>query len=211
MQPDPPSHIAWSPLPWLGSSLFSQVEYRARRRRLMPQPVASVAELWTRRDHAVGGAQVYIERPSLGTQSRPNGEYVLQRVPAGTHTLRVRMLGLRPEAASVQVEAGQRTIQDFSLRRDPLQLQTMVVTGTQSPRLNLDASVAVTTLTATEVQAAAPRSTTEMLRYVPGFTRVESRVVKSTRITLFAAFSAWSTWPSWRMGFPYTPRCIPTS
>jgi outer membrane receptor protein involved in Fe transport len=50
----------------------------------------------------------------------------------------------------------------------------MVVTGTQSPRMNLDASVAVTTLTATEITAAAPRSTTEMLRYVPGFTRVES-------------------------------------
>jgi outer membrane receptor protein involved in Fe transport len=40
--------------------------------------------------------------------------------------------------------------------------------------MNLDASVAVTTLTATEITAAAPRSTTEMLRYVPGFTRVES-------------------------------------
>jgi outer membrane receptor protein involved in Fe transport len=40
--------------------------------------------------------------------------------------------------------------------------------------MNLDASVAVTTLTATEIDAAAPRSTTEMLRYVPGFTRVES-------------------------------------
>ena len=44
----------------------------------------------------------------------------------------------------------------------------MVVTGTQSPRQNLDASVAVTTLTAQEVEQAAPRSTTEMLRYVPG-------------------------------------------
>jgi outer membrane receptor protein involved in Fe transport len=74
----------------------------------------------------------------------------------------------------VEVAGGQRTIQNFTLRRDPLQLQTMVVTGTQSPRMNLDASVAVTTLTATEIDAAAPRSTTEMLRYVPGFTRVES-------------------------------------
>jgi outer membrane receptor for ferrienterochelin and colicin len=34
--------------------------------------------------------------------------------------------------------------------------------------------VAVTTLSAQEVEQAAPRSTTEMLRYVPGFTRVES-------------------------------------
>jgi outer membrane receptor protein involved in Fe transport len=122
----------------------------------------------------VAGAQVYIERPALGTQTRPNGEYVLPRVPTGTHTLNARLLGYRPEAASVTVSANGRTTQNFTLRRDPLQLQTMVVTGTQTPRMNLDASVAVTTLTPTEIEAAAPRSTTEMLRYVPGFTRVES-------------------------------------
>ena len=121
----------------------------------------------------VAGAQVYIN-PSLGTQTRANGQYVLARVPAGTHTLHARLLGLRPEAAGVTVSANGTTTQDFTLRRDPLQLQTMVVTGTQSPRINLDASVAVTTLTASEIQAATPRSTTEMLRYVPGFTRIES-------------------------------------
>jgi outer membrane receptor protein involved in Fe transport len=84
------------------------------------------------------------------------------------------MLGFRPDSTSVTITAGQQATQDDTLRRDPLQLQTLVVTGTQSPKLNLDASVAVTTLTATEIEQAAPRSTTEMLRYVPGFTRVES-------------------------------------
>jgi len=120
------------------------------------------------------GAQVAIPGSSIGTQTRANGEYVLPRVPVGSHSLQARYLGYRPETATIQVTTNQRTTQDFTLRRDPLQLQTMVVTGTQSPRMNLDASVAVTTLTATEVAAAAPRSTTEMLRYVPGFTRVES-------------------------------------
>ena len=120
------------------------------------------------------GAQVAIPGSSIGTQTRANGEYVLPRVPVGSHSVQARYLGFRPETATIQVTANQRTTQDFTLRRDPLQLQTMVVTGTQSPRVNLDASVAVTTLTATEVEAAAPRSTTEMLRYVPGFTRVES-------------------------------------
>jgi outer membrane receptor protein involved in Fe transport len=123
---------------------------------------------------AVPGAQIYIDRPAMSTQTRNNGTYVLSRVPAGTHILRVRLLGYRPEQASVTVSAGRQATQDFSLARDPLQLQTMVVTGTQTPRMNLDASVAVTTLTPTEIEAAAPRSTTEMLRYVPGFTRVES-------------------------------------
>jgi iron complex outermembrane receptor protein len=122
----------------------------------------------------VAGAQIYIVRPAVSTQTRNNGEYVLTRVPAGTHTLNARLLGYRPEATSVTVSANGRATQNFTLQRDPLQLQTMVVTGTQSPRMNLEASVAVTTLTATEIEAAAPRSTTEMLRYVPGFTRIES-------------------------------------
>src|SRR5688572_26457031 len=122
----------------------------------------------------LAGAQVAVPGTTIGTQTQADGGYVLPRVPVGSHSLQARMLGFRPESAPVQVSANQRTTQDLALRRDPLQLQTMVVTGTQSPRMNLDASVAVTTLTATEVEAAAPRSTTEMLRYVPGFTRIES-------------------------------------
>lgn len=122
----------------------------------------------------ISGAQVYLVRPALSAQTRADGGYTLTRVPAGTRVVHVRMLGFRPDSATVDVAAGQQASQDFTLRRDPLQLQTMVVTGTTTPRQNLAASVAVTTLTAQEVEDAAPRSTTEMLRYVPGFTRVES-------------------------------------
>jgi iron complex outermembrane receptor protein len=122
----------------------------------------------------VSGAQIFINQPALSAQTRNNGDYVLNRVPAGTYMVHVRELGFRPDSASVTVSAGAQATQNFTVRHDPLQLQTMVVTGTQTPRINLDASVAVTTLTATEIQAAVPRSTTEMLRYVPGFTRVES-------------------------------------
>lgn len=122
----------------------------------------------------IANAQITIRGTTLGAQSRADGGYTLPRVPAGTAAVTARMLGFRPDSASVSVAAGGRASQDFSLRRDPLQLQTMVVTGTQTPRQNLEASVAVTTLTAREVEQAAPRSTTEMLRYVPGFTRVES-------------------------------------
>ena len=123
---------------------------------------------------ALVGAQVAIPGTQIATQTRANGEYVLPRVPAGGQSLQGRLVGYRPQSVTVTVTAGQRTVQDLTLRRDPLQLEEMIVTGTQSPRMNLDASVAVTTLTATEIDAAAPRSTTEMLRYVPGFTRVES-------------------------------------
>ena len=126
------------------------------------------------RGAGISGAQVFLKQPAISTQTAPGGNYTLQRVPTGAQTVHVRMLGFSPDSVSVTVESGGTVTQDFSLRRDPLQLQEMVVTGTQTPRQNLAASVAVTTLTAQEVEQAAPRSTTEMLRYVPGFTRVES-------------------------------------
>ena len=78
----------------------------------------------------VAGAQVYLVRPAIGTQAAGNGNYVLQRVPAGTQMLHVRMLGFRPDSASIDAAAGQTATHDFTLRRDPLQLETMVVTAT---------------------------------------------------------------------------------
>jgi iron complex outermembrane recepter protein len=123
---------------------------------------------------AIAGAQVAIPGTTIGAQTSGTGDYVLGRVPVGTQQVRVRMVGFRPDSASVTVAADQRVSQDFTLARNPLQLQTLVVTGTQTPRMNLDASVAVTSLTAQDIQRAVPRSTTEALRYVPGFTRVES-------------------------------------
>jgi iron complex outermembrane receptor protein len=122
----------------------------------------------------IAGAQVAIQGTTVGSLTSATGDYVLARVPVGTQTLRARMVGFRPDSASVTVAADQRASQDFTLQRNPLQLQTLVVTGQQTPRLNLDASVAVTSLTPQDIHRAAPRSTTEVLRYVPGFTRVES-------------------------------------
>ena len=122
----------------------------------------------------VTSAQVFIDKTTLGALTRGDGSYVIGQVPAGTQIVRIRLIGFRPDSASVTVTAGQRTTQDFTLNHDPLQLQSVVVTGTSTPTENLKASVSVTTLTPRVIEQSAPRSTTEMLRYVPGFTRVES-------------------------------------
>lgn len=122
----------------------------------------------------ITSAQVFVDRTTLGVLTRSDGSYVIAGVPAGTRLIRTRLIGFRPESASVAVTAGQRAVQDFTLRQDPLQLQAIIVTGTSIPTANLKSSVAATTLSPAEIEQSAPRSTTEMLRYVPGFTRVES-------------------------------------
>jgi outer membrane receptor protein involved in Fe transport len=53
-------------------------------------------------------------------------------------------------------------------------MEQVVVTGSITPRTKLESTIAVSTLDARDLELASPRSSTEALRYVPGFTRVES-------------------------------------
>ena len=50
----------------------------------------------------------------------------------------------------------------------------VVVTGSFIPLSKMESSLAISTLSPRELTFSNPRSTTEMLRYIPGFTRVES-------------------------------------
>ena len=143
--------------------------------RVVAQQTGSVAgKLTDERGTPVVSAQVTIDQTSKGAVTGVNGGYVIEGVPTGTHVLRVRLIGYRGQTKSITVTAGRATTQDFTLTADPLNLEAVVVTGTESPRTKLETSNATTVLSAADLVQAAPRSTTEILRYVPGFTRVES-------------------------------------
>src|SRR2546422_7970509 len=138
-------------------------------------PTGSVAgHVTDERRAAVAGAQITLDQGGKGAVSGADGSYLIDAVSAGAHTVRVRLIGFRSQTASVAVSGGQRATHDFTLATDPLNLEAVVVTGTQTPRTKLETSNATTVLSAADLVQAAPRSTTEALRYVPGFTRVES-------------------------------------
>ena len=127
------------------------------------------------RGQALAGAEVaVVGRPGIAGRSAGNGTYTIADVPAGAVSLRARLIGYKSQPADVTVGAGRTTTQDFTLGADPLNLDAVVVTGTQTPRTKLETSNATTVLSAADITQASPRSTTEALRYVPGFTRVES-------------------------------------
>src|SRR5919112_4609941 len=97
------------------------------------EPVAtgSVAGRVTNQQGApLTGVQVFIDGTALGAVTRDSGQYVISRVPAGSRTLRVRLVGYRPQTISIDVAADQRTTQDFTLVQDPLNLEAVGVTGT---------------------------------------------------------------------------------
>ena len=124
--------------------------------------------------NAISGAEVVIDAIRKGALTNASGNYVIADVPAGAHTVRVRFIGYRPQTAQVSVAPGGEATQDFTLGIDPLGLEDLVVTGTFTPMQKLESSVAISTLTSQDLELAQPRSTTEALRYIPGFTRVES-------------------------------------
>ena len=120
------------------------------------------------------GATVEVVGTTLKATADAEGAYTIADVPAGEHTVRGSTYSYRTSESQVTVNAGQTVTQDFSLKIDLLAMEEIVVTGTNTPETKIESSNSISTLDSETIQEAAPRSTTEYLRRVPGFTRVES-------------------------------------
>ena len=82
------------------------------------------------RGQPIPAVQVFISSLDLGGLTQQNGRYLLQNVPAGTHTLSVSRIGYRTTEVQVTVGGGQTVEQNFTLSEEALQLDEIIVTGT---------------------------------------------------------------------------------
>ena len=78
---------------------------------------------------AVAGAGVVIEGTQRGTTTGPDGAFTLSNVPPGTHSVTARFIGYAPLTQAVTVRPGQTTTVEFSLQRQAVVLDEIVVTG----------------------------------------------------------------------------------
>ncbi|MFP3948535.1 MAG: TonB-dependent receptor, partial [Longimicrobiales bacterium] len=77
---------------------------------------------------ALAGVQASIDGTDLGGLSNRSGRYVILNVPEGEHTLTVESLGYGTASATITVEPGQVTTQDFQLGQEPIALGEVRVT-----------------------------------------------------------------------------------
>jgi TonB-dependent SusC/RagA subfamily outer membrane receptor len=75
----------------------------------------------------VAGARVSVDGLSIATSSGQTGRYTLANVPAGTQTVRARLLGYRLGQAQTTVIAGQTATLNFRLTVAPAELERIVV------------------------------------------------------------------------------------
>jgi iron complex outermembrane receptor protein len=78
---------------------------------------------------AVARAGVVIDGTQRETTTGPDGAFVLSNVPAGTHLVTARFIGYAPLTQQVTVRPGQTTTVEFSLQRQALVMDEIVVTG----------------------------------------------------------------------------------
>ena len=113
---------------------------------------------------AVRRATVVVEGTALRALSNDRGEYVLDRVPAGTHTLRVQLLGYVAAPERVAVRDGETTRQDFALRPVPASLAPVAVVGSRARHAAADElAVPVDVFTPEELRSTGTTETSQIL------------------------------------------------
>lgn len=115
------------------------------------------------------GVNVLLTGTSMGAATDFDGDYTISNIPAGSYTVRISSVGYKAKEFTVTISDGQTTTQDATLEEDILNMESVVVTGTQNPKTKLESSVAITTLPAEQIENYAPRNTADLLKAIPGF------------------------------------------
>jgi len=75
------------------------------------------------------GATIVLDGTTLGTASDIEGNYNLNRIPAGGYTIRVSSVGYKPQTRSIQISENQTINLDFRLDEDVMNMEELVVVG----------------------------------------------------------------------------------
>jgi len=96
----------------------------------------------------VPSATVIVQGTTIGAQTADDGRFTLVNVPAGAQTLQVRRIGFRRQVAPLGVGASEVNV---TLVRDVMQLETQVVTGTNTTVSSANAANAVSVVSSEEL------------------------------------------------------------
>src|SRR5438552_6796262 len=110
----------------------------------------------------LAGASVVIVGTARSVLTNEKGLYHLS-VPAGTHSVRARLIGYDAAEQRVTVAAGQTVAADFKLTATPLSLNEVVVVGARTSRTATETPVPVDVITSQEMTETGVTEVNQML------------------------------------------------
>jgi len=122
----------------------------------------------------LAGVQLFLPQLGVGMITNARGAFSLSDLPAGTHVIEIRFLGYASEERTISVSAGETVTLEVSLRRQVLDLDAVVVTGTAGGARQREVGTAVSRVDASQLQmAAAPRLAQALQGQVSGLTMTQ--------------------------------------
>lgn len=122
---------------------------------------------------ALFGANILLENTSIGTATNIDGEYTLQRLPAGEQTLVVRYLGYLTKKIEVTIVSGETLIRNISLEFDQVEGEEVIV-GAQALgqalaiRQQLSSNTIVNVVSESRLREMADANAAESVGRLPG-------------------------------------------
>lgn len=132
----------------MNKTFFSAILLAAVSSSALASPYTIRGRVTTANGEALPYAYVRVEGKLYATQADKDGYYSLQ-LPDGNYELKANMLGY--QAVSKQVKATADSKVDFSLAEDMINLQTVTVTGTRTPKPLGDAPIVTQIITAEDI------------------------------------------------------------
>ncbi len=112
---------------------------------------------------------VILKGTQIGAPTDYKGEFKIVNVQPDNYTVCASYLGFLPSEEEVVVNPNTATKIDVSMNEDFLELKNVIVTGTLNSISKIESSVALTTINTSFLEKIAPRSTANVLQYIPGF------------------------------------------
>jgi len=127
--------------------------------------------------HPVVGANVTLRGSFVGAATDTKGTFRLARVPVGSHTVIVSMLGYQRETVEgVTVVPDEVRTLDISVRPVPLQSEPVIITASRREQSLQEVPVSVAVVTARMIAERNNITLDDALRYVPGVNMLADQV-----------------------------------
>lgn len=156
---------------------------------LVHSQVSISGEVYDTEGVPLSGAHIELEPSKKNAITDERGMFEIKNVTRGSYFLTVSYLGVKDYSQKIEVENTAISL-SLSLQNDPLNLNTVVVTGNFEPRIKLESSIATTTLGSKDLHQNFPRGTANLLQNIPGtytdpsagevFTRVYTRGISAS-------------------------------
>lgn len=123
------------------------------------------------------GANISVNNTTLGASTDANGTFIIKKIPEGTYSLIVSMLGFQQKIIE-NVSVGSREMKTLTiaLLPSPIQANPVVITATKHEQSLEEAPVSMSIVSAQMLEARNTISVDDALRYVPGVNLMQSQV-----------------------------------